>query len=98
MPQAEQEAEFLQQTFQASPIEPRPNSVRQALESGCFDLLHFAGHGQAKQGKIDAANLLLEGRVENNTYIPALLSATTVSQFCRLQTAKNRPIVLLNAC
>lgn len=98
LPQAERESEFLERIFQATPIEPQPNSVRQALESACFDLLHFAGHGQAKQGKIDAANLLLEGRIEDNTYFPASLSATIVSQFCRFQTANNHPLILLNAC
>jgi hypothetical protein len=33
LPQAEQEAQFLEQTFQATAITPQPNPVRQALES-----------------------------------------------------------------
>jgi hypothetical protein len=98
LPQAEQEAQFLEQTFQATEIEPQPNPVRQALESASFDLLHFAGHGQAEHGSTATANLLLEGRIEGEKYIPAYLSATTVSQYCRFKTVKNQPIVLLNAC
>ena len=98
LPQAEQEAQFLEQTFQATAIEPQPNSVRQAIEAGSFNLLHFAGHGESEHGSTGAAKLLLEGRIENGKYIPASLSATTVSQHCRFQTVKNQPIVLLNAC
>ncbi len=98
LPQAEQEAQFLEQTFQATAIEPQPNPVRQALESASFDLLHFAGHGQAEHGSTATANLLLEGRIEGGKYISASLSATTVSQHCRFKTVKNQPIVLLNAC
>jgi len=98
LPQAEQEAQFLEQTFQATAIEPQPNPVRQALQSASFDLLHFAGHGQAEHGSTATANLLLEGRIEGGKYIPVSLSATTVSQYCRFQTVKNQPIVLLNAC
>jgi formylglycine-generating enzyme required for sulfatase activity/uncharacterized caspase-like protein len=98
LPQAEQEAQFLEQTFQATAIKPQPNPVRQALESASFDLLHFAGHGQAEHGATATANLLLEGRLEGGKYITASLSATTVSQYCRFKTVKNQPIVLLNAC
>ena len=98
LPQAEQEAQFLEQMFQATAIEPQPNPVRQALESAAFDLLHFAGHGEAEHGSTGAAKLLLEGRIEDGKYIPASLSTTTVSQHCRFQKVKNQPIVLLNAC
>lgn len=98
LPQAEQEAQFLEQTFQATAIAPQPNPVRQALESASFDLLHFAGHGQADHGSTATANLLLEGRIEGGKYISTSLSATTVSQYCRFQTVKNKPVVLLNAC
>lgn len=98
LPQAEQEAQFLEKTFQATAIEPQPNPVRQALESASFDLLHFAGHGQAEHGSTSTANLLLEGRIEGGNYIPAMLSATTVSQYCRFKAAKKQPIILLNAC
>jgi hypothetical protein len=98
LPQAELEVQFLEQTFQATKIEPQPNTVIEALKSASFDLLHFAGHGEAEQGSTATAKLLLEGRNENGKYIPSYLSATTVSQYSQLKTAKNQPIVLLNAC
>jgi hypothetical protein len=98
LPHAEQEARFLEQTFKATPIEPQPNAVRQALESASFDLLHFAGHGEANQGSTSEANLMLQGRVEGGKYIPASLNAAIVSQYCRFDKVKNRPIVVLNAC
>src|SRR5439155_13652797 len=61
LPQAQQEAAFLQQHFQATPIEPQPNPMRKFLtDSGGFDLLHFAGHGVAEQDNISNAQLLLE--------------------------------------
>lgn len=95
LPQAEQEAHFLEQTFQATSIDPQPNPVRQALEAGEFDLLHFAGHGEASLGS-STAKLLLQGRIEKGRYISESLSVTTVKQYCQFQPTK--PIVLLNAC
>ena len=65
------------------------------LKMGEFDLLHFAGHGEAGPGSSNA-KLLLEGRMENERYIPESLSETTVKQFCQFKSTK--PIVLLNAC
>lgn len=42
LPQAEAEAEFLENRFGATAVEPQPNPVRQLVASGDFDLLHFA--------------------------------------------------------
>jgi hypothetical protein len=95
LPQAEEEAHFLEQNFQATAIDPQTNSVRQALKAGSFDLLHFAGHGEADPGSSNA-KLLLQGRIEESRYIPESLSETTVKQYCQFKAAK--PIVLLNAC
>jgi CHAT domain len=96
LPQAEQEVPFLKQTFQATAIAPTPLAVIQALQSSDFDLLHFAGHGQAEPGA--PAKLLLEGKHNTTTYIPSDISATTVSQYCRFRASKTQPIILLNAC
>jgi CHAT domain-containing protein len=74
--------------------------VRRLLaEGGGFDLLHFACHGEAEAGNIANARLRLEGRVENQNYIPAFLSATTVEQHAALADPEgNRPVIVLNAC
>ena len=98
--QAEQEAHYLEQMFQAKAIEPQSKSVRQLLESGNFDLLHFAGHGIAEQGNIGNAKLLMQGRIEGSKYILDHLSATTIEQYSNLKSEadKNRPMVVLNAC
>jgi hypothetical protein len=100
LPQAAQEFQFLEQTFQAQAVEPQSNPVRELLYSGEFDLLHFAGHGTADQGSIGNAKLLMQGRMEGGKYISTTLTATTVEQFSRLKSGEdgNRPIVVLNAC
>lgn len=64
-----------------------------------IDLLHFACHGGAEDGSITHAKLMMEGRVENNRYIPTYLSATMVEQFANLQAPDGaRPMIVLNAC
>jgi hypothetical protein len=101
LPQAQMEAGFLAQRFQAAPVTPQPKEVRDLLAAGgAFDLFHFAGHGDASHEGIANAQLLLEGRVENGNYLPAMLSATTVEQFAELRGAdgSNRPVIVLNAC
>jgi hypothetical protein len=102
LPATQVERRYLEQTFHATAITPQPNPVREALKGpAAFDLLHFAGHGMAENGNIAHAQILLEGRVENNNFIPVYLSATTVEQFANLRGAEpggNRPMVVLNAC
>lgn len=100
LPQAEQEAQFLEQIFHAKAIEPQSSPVRQLLESGNLDLLHFAGHGMAEQDNIGNAKLLMQGRIEDSKYILDYLSATTIEQYSNLKSEidKNRPMVVLNAC
>lgn len=96
LPQAEEEAEFLEATFGAVKIEPTSVKVRVALSDSSFKLFHFAGHGVAEQNNIANSKLMMRGRIEGKNYIPDFLSATTVSQYANL--LKNRPIVVLNAC
>jgi hypothetical protein len=102
LPATQQERQYLEATFHATPIQPQPSPVKEALKGpGAFDLLHFAGHGMAENDNIAHAQLLLEGRMENGRFIPAYLSATTVEQFANLRGAEpdgNRPMVVLNAC
>lgn len=102
LPATQAEREYVERTFQAVPIAPQPNPVRDALRGPAgFDLLHFAGHGSAENNNISHAQLMLEGRLEGNNYVPAYISATTVQQFANLHgpdTGSNRPMVVLNAC
>jgi CHAT domain/Ternary complex associated domain 7 len=100
LPEAEQEAKFLEQKFQAKPIVPQPDRVRDFLSKGnSFDLLHFACHGNAESNNIASAQLELEGRIEQEKYIPVYLTATDVEQHSNLKgTSNRRPLVVLNAC
>jgi hypothetical protein len=100
LPEAVAEAQFLKDSFGATAVEPQPTPVRALLsEKGAFDLLHFAGHGAADSGAISEARLLLQGRMEDNQYIEASLTTTTVSNRSDLTDADgSRPIVVLNAC
>jgi hypothetical protein len=100
LPEAEQEAAFLEQHFKSTEVEPQVGPVRKLLsQGGAFDLLHFACHGGAEQDNISNAHILMEGRVENGQYLPAPLDAGVVRQWSDLVGAGNqRPIVVLNAC
>lgn len=95
LPQAEQESDFLEKTFQATSISPTSKSVQKILKQGSFDLLHFAGHGTAEHSNIGNSKLLMEGRIESSQYKPEYLSATVVEQNAQLTS---RPMVVLNAC
>ena len=99
LPQAQEESRYLEKTFNAQPVEPKSKSVRRLLQTGAFDLLHFAGHGEADQNSIGDSKLLMQGRIEKKKYIHDYLSATTVKEFSHLSSQdKNRPMVVLNAC
>lgn len=99
LPEMEKEAEFLRKKFKAVGVEPQPEPVRVLIEEpGTFDLLHFACHGAAEQNNISNGSLLLKGRMENKNYYPAHLTAKVAEQFSKLQTADNRPMVVVNAC
>lgn len=96
--QAALEADFLVKNFGATPIDPQPGPVREAISHpGTFDLLHFACHGTAEQDNIVNAQIMLQGRIEGANYIPAYFSATTAEQYADLKNG-GRPIILLNAC
>lgn len=100
LPSTLNERLYLEKTFTATPIEPQPNPVRTALtQPGTFDLLHVACHGEAESDKIAHARIVLEGRVEGPSFVPAHLNASTVETFARLKGADGvQPLVFLNAC
>jgi CHAT domain-containing protein len=62
-----------------------------------FDLLHFAGHGQAASDDVTDAQLLLEGRMERGQYPSEPLRVTVAAQNSRV-TGQPGPVVVLNAC
>jgi hypothetical protein len=94
LPAAQREIPFLKDRLRAEPLAGTPESVREFLERGDFDLLHFAGHGLAELS--GDAKVMLLGRVEGNRYIPEYLEARTVDQSANLD--ERRPIVVMNAC
>jgi hypothetical protein len=99
LPEALREAEFLQSKFSATPVVPKSADVRNLLsQPGAFDLLHFACHGEADSNKIAEAQLLMEGRVENNQFVEDHLTETLVKGFANLKGQDNRPLIVLNAC
>ena len=52
LPEAEQESQFLEERFKATPVTPQPNPVRELISKpDAFDLLHFACHGFTEGGR-----------------------------------------------
>ena len=99
LPQAEQETEFLTSRLGAMAVEPQPEPVRKLVAIGDFDLLHFACHGNAEQGNVANASLMMEGYLTDaGSYVDRNLSAVTVEQYGKLKQGGNRPIVVLNSC
>ena len=96
LPQAEAEEQFLQQRLGAVAVAPQPAPVRDLIQGGTSDLLHFACHGNADHSNIANAKLLMQGYLQNdNRYTVNELSATTIEQYSRLNRNGNRPIVVL---
>jgi CHAT domain len=105
LPQTALEAAFLEEELAAVAIEPESNAVAKLLEKpGSFDVMHFAGHGEASAGNIGNARILLRGRLEpdengQEQYIPDYLNSTTVRETAALAARDgNRPLVVFNAC
>lgn len=98
LPGAQQEASFMQGRFGSTSVGPEANDVYSLLKTvDGFDMLHFAGHGEADSAAIAQAAVLMQGRMENGNWIPSRVEALLVEQLPkREQTA--RPVVFLNAC
>lgn len=100
---AEGTEEPMLQAMGATPVEPHYRQVTAALQSGEFDLLHFAGHGVADGAQITRAAVLLQGEHQTLAgklcYVTEPLAAAVVAQKARLRGPDgNRPLVMLNAC
>lgn len=100
LPETQPEREFLERTFEATPVEPTSSAVRKALNTpGGFDLLHFAGHGEAEVDDQANAALLLQGRVEDGKFLPEYFNATTAEHHSAFQQdGQPGPMIVLNAC
>jgi hypothetical protein len=102
LPEAEDEAKFLEKRLGAQRVKPQPADVLKLINAGgAFDLLHFACHGFAEHRNISNAELMLEGHIdkESGDWEPSRLDASEVEAHARLQDAAgNRPIVIINAC
>ncbi len=100
LPEAQEEIGYLEDAFGAEAVEPQPKAVRKVLRGpGAVDLLHFACHGEVDSNDVAHAALMLEGRVEHGSAVPASITVTTVAEHSRLADAEgNRPLVVLNAC
>lgn len=97
LPEAEKEASFLRDEFAAVPVPPLHPDARRLLEGpAAFDLLHFAGHGFAASATVNEPQLMLEGEISGQDYLPVYLRADLVES--RANFGGLRPIVVLNAC
>lgn len=93
---------FLSGTMAADRIEATGSTVLDLIrEPGGFDVLHFAGHGEAESASIAQAALLMESGVDDNgTWRPDRLTSTDVEGACDVWPDNGgvRPMVVLNAC
>lgn len=99
LPEAGEEAALLQTLFKAKAVKPQLNTIETLLETpGNFDLLHFAGHGEAAGTESSHSRLLIDGQLEGERFVGDALSATTVEQIAQLSDGESHPMVILNAC
>jgi len=100
LPETAEERKFLEKTFGATPVAPTSSAVRKELSTpGGFDLLHFAGHGEAEMEDSANAALVLQGRVEAGNFIPDYFNATTAEYHSAFrQDGEPGPVIVLNAC
>ena len=101
LPAATVERAFLEHYLDAASVTPHHAEVLALLRDPSgpegFDLLHFAGHGQAMSDNIADAQLLLEGRMERGRYRSEPLRVTVAAQNFHVTTQPG-PVVVLNAC
>ncbi len=100
LPEAAEEALFLDEHFHAQPVSPELHVVRNLVSTpGSFDLLHFACHGEADPDNIGHSVLLLNGRMVEGSYEPERFSETVAARFSDFEAPDgNRPLITVNAC
>jgi hypothetical protein len=96
LPEAQKEIPFLEHSFASTPLESKTPALRDLLRQGnAFDLLHFAGHGEAQPNNINDACVI----VGVDGARPDRFMADTVKTFAKLRGEDgSQPIVVLNAC
>ncbi|MBD9701999.1 CHAT domain-containing protein [Streptomyces caniscabiei] len=91
------EATFIEQHLGGTEVGKSANEVRRVLGGGKFDVLHFAGHGQASSANIGDSSILLAGYWRGRDYVPSYLTARTVRNQANFDR-KCGPLIILNAC
>lgn len=92
------ELAYLEQALGARRMASTRNEIDRMLETpGSFDLFHFAGHGSAPDGVLDAS-LILGVEPDGHEWLTERLDSMTVQQFANLASNGKRPMVVLNAC
>jgi len=93
---------FLSGTMAARRVDAKLATVLDLIrEPAGFDVLHFAGHGEAESDSIARAALLMEEGVDDNgSWRPDRLTSTDVEGACDVWPDDGgvRPMVVLNAC
>ena len=100
LPSTAAEGSVLGSLLGAVPVNPTYLPVLNELKvPGSFDVLHFAGHGEAEFGKSNVSRILLQGRVLNNEYHRESIDDGAVKLSAQLQAPDgNQPFIFLNAC
>ena len=100
LPATSDELRFLEETYEVTRVDAQQGPIIDLIsQPGAFDLLHFAGHGEAEHDDIANSKLVLEGRMVDGAWTPTYLSSTLVDSYAQLeQEDGSRPIVVLNAC
>lgn len=93
------EFDYLKKKMGAQKVPSTRIDVDAILETpGSFDLLHYAGHGQAPTESSLDASLILAVSESNGEWLTEELDADTVAHFAELTSNGERPMVVLNAC
>ncbi|UFH60360.1 DUF7379 domain-containing protein [Sulfurovum mangrovi] len=100
LPAAKEEQALLEELCKAQPIKPDKRDVVTAMmQPDNFDILHFACHGTANPNSIWDAGLLMQGKMQGNTYKEEKLLSSEVEGYAKLQhDGSPGPLVFLNAC
>lgn len=98
LPATKDERAFMIKHLQTTPVGDAAIDLYTMLRDPDFDLLHFAGHGEATTTDIEDAALLLLGSQRATQWSPDRAQAMVVRSLPMAAGARSRPFVFLNAC
>ncbi len=99
LPATKRELDFLIARFDSRSVGDAAADLYAMLTGNAdFDLLHFAGHGEAQGDDIEDAAILMLGRVAAAQWSPDRAKALVVRSLPQGAGAHARPFVFLNAC